>query len=554
VNTDEGSGSAGRALGDDTRPLPALRRWLQRPWAPAVLLLAIHAVLVWLAREPGILTGQGDVQYIVLGQSLRDGGYHDLFRADRPAHAQYPPGYPALIAAWGAVFGDSFDALAILSLLLSLTSLFLIFVAARRAFDQRLALWSLLVLSVNPVLIVFGGAIASEMPYLCTTAIALYAVTRNPVSSRWLAVALVAAIVAALTRSVGVTLLGALAMHWVLEERWRPALALAVTATLLFGGWLLWTVLSPANTIGGPYLSELRSAAGSQPWRLPLHERILDHAIWYARSTIPSSLAVPTIRGTWIDNLLTVSLLLICITAGLIALVRAWRPVAFYLLGYGALLAIWPWAVDRFVAPVVPLLVIAALAGVNTLAKRLRPTAAPMAMAVFAGVLAVSGTAHSLAAVRDHVRCGRGQEMPDPACLSADQASYFEALRWIGTNTPEQAVFLTAKSGALYRYTGRTSVDWDEGTGQTPGEFLSWLRQQRARWILASGLDVREPSALTPLLIANCRGLVAAAAFAPRTFLFELRDRVTDAEADSACAAAERYRALHPLRDEQNLR
>jgi len=534
---------------ESPRPGPGRRSWLL-----LVLLLLLHAVFVWLARRPGILTGQGDVQYIVLGQSIRDGGYRDAFLAHAPPHAQYPPGYPAVVAVWGAVFGDSFDSLAALSLLFSLTSLFLVYLAARRVFDERFALWTLLALCVNPVLIVFGGAIASETPYLLASTLALYALARDRPSGRWLALAIAASILATLTRSVGVTLIGAIALHWVLEERWRPALVLAGASALLVGAWLLWTLVSPASAVGSAYVAELRAAAAGQPWRLPIHERIFDHALWYVRAAIPSSLAVPTVSGTWIDNLLSVALLLVAGIAGMVSLIRVWRPAALYLIAYAALLALWLWSVDRFVAPVVPLLIVTILSGARVLARPLHANGAAIAVAAFALVFAGSGVVRSFAAVRDHVRCQRGGDMPDPQCLSVDQASYFDALRWIRANTPDDAIFLAAKSGALYHYTGRTSTAWADGVSQQRANFLPWLRQRRARRILASGLDVREPSALAPLLVANCRGLVSAAEFPPRTFLFELRDRVSDAEADASCAAAARYRDLHPLRGEQPLR
>ena len=106
------------------------------------------------------------------------------------------------------------------------------------------------------------------------------------------------------------------------------------------------------------------------------------------------------------------------------------------------------------------------------------------------------------------------------------------------------------KSGALYRYTGRTSVGWDAAVSRERGRFLSWLRQQRSQWILASGLDIREPYALSAHLSANCRSLAVAAEFPPRTFIFELRDRIADAESERSCAAAAQYRALHPLREQ----
>ena len=76
-------------------------RLLEPASLAAAALVLLHAVLCWLARPAGILTGQDDVEYLVLGQALREGSYHLLFRVDAQLHAQYPPGYPAMIAVWG---------------------------------------------------------------------------------------------------------------------------------------------------------------------------------------------------------------------------------------------------------------------------------------------------------------------------------------------------------------------------------------------------------------------------------------------------------------------
>lgn len=43
-----------------------------------VLLLALHAVLAWIGRSPGILTRQDDARYLVLARALRHGQYRDL--------------------------------------------------------------------------------------------------------------------------------------------------------------------------------------------------------------------------------------------------------------------------------------------------------------------------------------------------------------------------------------------------------------------------------------------------------------------------------------------
>jgi hypothetical protein len=548
MNMSRTDAEVGPAMGDSSVTHAMAHRASRKLVIAVAALLAVHAALAWTAREPGILTGQSDVEHIVLGQSLRHMGYHDLYRVDRPAHAQYPPGYPALLAIWGAILRDGFNSITMLSVLLSGSALWLTFSAVRRYGGDRIALLALLVLCVNPALVAFGGAIAPEPAYLMTSLLALYAFTRERVGGRWLVLAIMAALIAALTRSIGVTLLGGLALHWVLQERWKPALSLAVASLFTVGAWLVWTVVSPSPGSGRYYLTEFRTLGPGLPWLGPLHERMLDHLVWYGRAVVPTSLALPSIPGTWIDNAIVVLLVYSCIAAGLVQLARRWRPAALYLILYGALLIVWHWAADRYLVPVVPLLVVAALSGASRIAEKIRAAWAPHAVAGLALVLALSGAVRSVAAVRDHVNCRRGLDLPDPECLSIEQARFFEAVRWVRDNTPENAVFLVAKSGALFWYSGRRSVSWEEGLRQDSTSFLPWLRRRGAMWIVASGLDAYEPSRLADLLTANCRSLVVARTFSGGTYIFRLGEIISQAESERACSAAAAYRTAHPLR------
>ncbi|HUF70793.1 MAG TPA: hypothetical protein VMM79_19245, partial [Longimicrobiales bacterium] len=61
-----------------SRPAPRWHRWA----VPGLLM--VHGLACWLARPIGYLTGQDDIEYLALAQTLRQGSYHFLFRADAP--------------------------------------------------------------------------------------------------------------------------------------------------------------------------------------------------------------------------------------------------------------------------------------------------------------------------------------------------------------------------------------------------------------------------------------------------------------------------------------
>ncbi len=561
-----GAAHAIRDRGDDAA-------WAARRIAFALLLAALvaHALLAWLARDPGILTGQDDVEYIVLGQSLRHGGYHLLFRSDPPARAQYPPGYPVLLALWGGVLGDGYDALVALSLLLSLGSLIVIFLAVRRVADPRLAAAAALVTALNPEFVHFGGAIRSEAAYTLLSLLALYAVlraagapgegesagafganaSRLPThhAQRWLALAAVAALYASLTRMVGVTLLAALLLHWALEKRWRMVVPIATIGVCAVGAWLVSLALGPTLAVGSNYAAELRSLWSGSAFMPPLPRRSLDALAFYATRALPWELSLPSVAGTPIDNVALAMLLAATLGAGAWVLWRRWRPAALYLLCYALLMIVWLWAVERFLLPVVPLLIVTMLLGAAWLAGRVRQTFALPAALALALLLGISGGARSVAQARTNMVCDRSGDLPPASCLFTDQKSYFEALRWIRANTPPDAHLLAVKSGALYRYTGRQAVSWARALSQDSASFLPWLQQRGAAWILLGSLELMEPARLVDLVAANCRQLAVAEVFPPRTWLFRVPAEVTPEQADASCAAVAAYRRENAHRD-----
>jgi hypothetical protein len=126
-------------------------------------------------------------------------------------------------------------------------------------------------------------------------------------------------------------------------------------------------------------------------------------------------------------------------------------------------------------------------------------------------------------------------------CLTADQASFFAALRAVRAELPLSSVFLTAKSGALYTYTGRRSVPYHGALAQARDRFVPFLKEKGATHVLLTALEQSEPRGLLALLRSNCGALSIAGTFPPRTYLFRLSPEVKPAETGNACAALDAY-------------
>jgi hypothetical protein len=521
----------------DPSTRPAVRRAFVLLGA---LLVVVHVAIAWAARAPGVLTGQDDAEYIALGRSIREGGYNDLFRIDHPVHRTYPPAYPALLAAWGVVAGDPFDRLVALNVLISGASLFLLLVAVRRVSGPTLALLCATLVAINPVLIEFAGEVRSEPAYIFFTLMSLWLLLRGEGAIRWLAGGVAVALLAAATRVVGATLLIAIFGTWVLERRWRLVGGLAAVAVLAVTAWLLWTSRSHDQFIGVSYLAEMRALLrGTRP-DSSLLTRMVRSARYYATITVPWYLAIPTVHRTIIDNAIGGLVIWSSIAGGAVALFTKWRPAMLYLGAYALLLLAWVFTVDRFVLPIVPLLIVCSITGAARLGRRVGRRTAVALPAALACILALGAMPRTAALVRRNSPCHVAGAYPPAACMTEAQASYFDALRWIDANLPAGAVLLTSKSGALWLYTGRHVVSYDAAIRQDSAAFIPWLQERGAGWILLNKLHNREPSYLVPLLRANCHSLTVVAEFPPGSTLFAIGGPPPD-EGLAACRIIDEY-------------
>src|SRR5690606_24753473 len=251
-------------------------------------------------------------------------------------------------------------------------------------------------------------------------------------------------------------------------------------------------------------------------------------------------LGVPTIPNTPVDNAIAVLLLVLLGGLGIWTFFRRWRFAALYFCAYFGLLTLWIWRVERFAIPLMPLLVPALVIGAHAIATRLRMRRAwllPGALAVFLPGAATIRTAGDIA---DATRCDRALDLPDPDCLSADQASFFEAVRWIRNNTAPDDVILAAKSAPLWLYTERRSVGYGAALNRDSTTFLPYLREQGARYIVLGALEQAEIWQLAPLLAAVCGQLELRASFPPNTHIFEIPEEGVAADG-AACSVVRTY-------------
>jgi hypothetical protein len=525
--------------------------------------VGLHAMAAWSARAIGLLVTQDDARYILLARSLRSGGYYDLFSVDLPVHTLYPPGYPALLAAWGALFGEGFSTFIVLSVLLSAASLWILFLALRRLVSQEFATLCVLTLAAHSALILRAGSVRSEVPFMFFLALFVWSVTHERASSRHLIVAAFAALAAALTRSLGAALPLALLLHLLLGRRYRALVAVGVAGLLTVGVWQSLTLFSageasPTTNYVSAVTAGWADPAGANVAQVVV-DRIARNVSSYAK-VLPGQL-FPAIPGTPIDNAIALLVWTAALVAGGMLFLRRWRPVVLALAITALVLAVWPHRSGRFVEPYLPIIVPCVLLGSGYLAGRVKDSWRRPVMFALAGLFTLTGIVETTRAVRTRADCGEFSLESPPNCIPSDTRSFLRAVEYVDRELPEDALFVSAKPEPLYYYTGRQSINYRTvRSARASTDMSALLREHEVSHVLLGSVHFTEPEILEGRLTSMCEELSVEASFPPRTLLLALRDDDASGRGDApgtgvddspapternACAALLGYRAAN---------
>ena len=285
-----------------------------------------------------------------------------------------------------------------------------------------------------------------------------------------------AAALALLTRSIGVAL-GAGIVLFLLERRrvsWRGLALAAGPITLAAGGWGLWVarhhqLIDPAMALNyGSYAEVVRQAGFGATW-----------------STLPHVLRpLGDLLLSWLPlrplYLLCAALTVAVSLWGLARVVRR-SAIGWSLVLYLAILAVWPYASDRFLWIMLPWILLIGASGGFALWRH-RQLHLPLTL--LAVVLAIGWT-------QVEARGFAGRWWGTTA--HAISANFTELLPWV-RSLPDSAVLATDDEALVWLYTGRTCVPFYvygyRGSALTipgPPEHRAYLERLRTTHILLPG-------------------------------------------------------------------
>ncbi len=412
-----------------------------------------------------------DAYYIMLAKSLAGGfGFSDIHLPSPHLHRHFPPGLPLFLSIPTLLGFDISTSVVIYKLLLIGCGALGLYLFARFAIAEGHSPWvasaAIVLSSVSIIFIGFTTRVASEMLYLLLSVGALIALRKYEQSSyksRWLAVSALCLVASLLTRSIGILMLGAAVLCWVLKRKFRHATFLIISSAVL---WLPWFILSKTAGAGvGSYYEEFLSSFQLYT----LIERVLENGWLVLDRDIPRvilSLSASEFVQTrvWLSALLLPVRLGISASAIFPILRGLWprpRVATIYLVCYLLLIIIWPWDPGRYVVPLVPFLCLSFIAGLEMLLNGLserHPKLLRWRPAVFAVVIATCIVSQLISDARFVSTVRRsGHYTPEAASIWDETMMAYE---WIRQNTAPSSIIgcEPAMDPHVYLFTDRKAL------------------------------------------------------------------------------------------------
>jgi len=326
----------------------------------SAFVLAACALLV-LSFAPAQYFGrqQDDLLYFLGARALTTGRYCLLTTPGCPPLTLINPGWPALLAPLSFLTESPGPFQAFSALLLAAAPVALWAWLRRRA-DEGTALLAAALFASCPLVLAQSGVVMSEAPYVLVFLLMLRFIEKRRASAAGGAGAALL-----MTRTAGLAVMPALLLPFARARRWGE---LARAAAAPAAAWTLWAAWSwsRGGTVGKFDL--LPSTYGGGSWLKPFSVA-LANARYYAGEWggcfLPPS---------WGDGRAAVVLGAVLGAATAWGLASALRrrgddPAAWSLLGTAGLLAVWGWQYERYMIPLLPLLLWALAAGLGRRAK-----------------------------------------------------------------------------------------------------------------------------------------------------------------------------------------
>jgi hypothetical protein len=448
--------------------VPATPAGIRAALGPAalVLVLASLAWAYWTAvRAPAVGVFHDDGVYAVTAKALATGrGYRIVSLPSEIPQTKYPFLFPMLLAAVWKVFPRFPENLFWLKLVPLGCALVWGGLAYRLLREQtgslRVSMAITGLMAVSPWVLFLSTALLSETLFAALVTGALILLERiERGRAGWAAVAGAGFLSSAafLTRTAGITVMAAVGLI-LLAGRWKRAAAFALICATLCMPWFWWqNRQAPGAMDHEPYYSR----ANYRSWNIVLRFTPAQKAKILVQNVVGILIAPAVLMGVPATG---AGALLALAVGGLVAggfarrlARRGLRGLEIFMLLYGAVMLSWAWPPVRFVAPLLPLLLLYGYEGAQAVCQSLHLGAreSRALLAALALVLLLEG-GWTLAGTALRARETGAVNIPNTR--SDDWRQTARMLAWLRENTLRDAVLMGNLDPVFYLYTGRKSV------------------------------------------------------------------------------------------------
>ncbi len=516
------------------RQQPQGAPWTRRQTIALAAVLACGLVLGWLARAPDPLTGGDDLTHLLLSRSLGEGQYRNTFLVGAPPHVQYPPGMPAWLLLIRWTLGEGLNQVQGAQLVLLGVMALMIGDGLRWLGHAWLGVGATGAVVLNPMLQYYAGTMLSESMYTFWGVVTVWALLRaGPRNGLgWVTLAVAASLAGFLTRNVGLALIGTVGAWLLWRRRWRLLTLHAAMSLLVVVGWLWYTTTRGAEAIGPSYAKDLASSPiDGQVIRLL--GRITTATFSYVRHAVPELLGLPMVPGTAIDNVVWTVILGVAGIGGLLTLLRRWEAVPVAFASTMAILLVWPWAIDRLAAPLIPLAIVSLLLGASAVGYRVGGVSGQRGAGLTMGaILLLSAAWRDSVAVARTAPCARGTMYAvESPCTTPAQRSLVQGALLAGRHLGASESVVSHTPAVVYHVSGRVAAPAGDMRAVPVEEIPAWLDRFGAGHILVTQYTPRQAGEL----LHACEILTVVDRAEPTALLLRLRH--AEREERNACDA-----------------
>tara|TARA_B100000686_G_scaffold181780_1_gene188790 strand:- start:1596 stop:3173 length:1578 start_codon:yes stop_codon:yes gene_type:complete len=432
-------------------------------------------IAAWSFDEKLSLSGD-NAEFITLARSITQGeGLSYINDANPKAATKYPFGFPLMLAPLSWIYSSEqqkdntiggnpvrdFIAMKWLVVILFGVLSSAVFVLAREHLEDLSASVVALLCAIHPKLVEYGSQVMSEIPYTLFSIVALFLFERsardqNRLTNKWLVSGFFFMMWSYYVRSVGIVLVAAVILFFAINRQYRRAILLTV---LSFVFALPWALRNHFTGRGSVYATQFLQVNPYHPDRgyldiSGLFDRVLNNLNVYLVHIVPKTLWPSFTGAESALNIVTLVIVSVIIYAGYLCIRQRTHLLLWvYILLFLVLIFLWPWVGDRFLLPIIPLLLFFAVyAGQNFFGKLQVLAGRTVTVVLCFATISVLFLSQA-EGLQEQVKYARGPYQPG-------WQQYYDAGMWIRNNLEEDTIISCRKGFWMHVVSGRRTVGY----------------------------------------------------------------------------------------------